>query len=239
MLRRRSLACVRAVALSAAALVVAVSSAAADPPVAKPAEAAPEKGDVVKLFDGKSLAGWKTSEFGGDGKCEVKNGTLVIGRGVDLTGLRTDRALPKMNYEVTLSAQRVEGNDFFCGLTFPVREDHCSLILGGWGGGVCGLSSIDQMDASENETTTFRSFKNGQWYRIRVRVTEKKIEAWIDDKQIVEQLLEDRKISVRAEVEPSKPFGLATWQTTAAIKDLEVRKLPAPAKSEPQPKSKP
>ena len=38
-------------------------------------------------------------------------------------------------------------------------------------GGVVGLSSIGGFDASENETTQFVEFKNGQWYKIRLRVT--------------------------------------------------------------------
>ena len=33
------------------------------------------------------------------------------------------------------------------------------LIVGGWGGTVVGLSSIDGMDASENETTITESLK--------------------------------------------------------------------------------
>ena len=57
------------------------------------------------------------------------------------------------DYEVTLEAMRVDGNDFFCGMTFPAGKDPCTLIVGGWGGTVVGLSSINGMDASENETT--------------------------------------------------------------------------------------
>ena len=38
-----------------------------------------------------------------------------------------------MDYELRLEAKRVEGGDFFCGLTFPVGKEYCTLILGGWG----------------------------------------------------------------------------------------------------------
>jgi hypothetical protein len=156
--------------------------------------------------------------------------------GSDLTGISTSRELPKTNYEVELEAQRVDGSDFFCGMTFPVKKDPCSLIVGGWGGGVCGLSSINEMDASENDTTTYQPFKSKQWYKIRLKVTDKKIEAWIDGKQIVDQDLEGKKIGIRYEVELSKPFGFACWQTTAALKNIRVRSLAdVPAK---EPKSK-
>lgn len=179
----------------------------------------------ISLFDGKTLKGWKKTNFGGQGDVSVKDGAIVMGFGTDLTGIHTERKLPKIDYEVEVEAQRVDGTDFFCGLTFPVKKDPCSLIIGGWGGGVCGLSSIDDMDASENATTTYMPFKNKKWYKIRLKVTEEKIEAWIDGKQIVDQKLKGKKIGIRFEVEPSKPFGFACWQTSAALKNIRIRSL--------------
>lgn len=177
------------------------------------------------LFDGKSLEGWETTKFGGEGEVEVKDGQIVMHLGGYMTGVTATRDIPKTNYEVDMLAQRVDGNDFFCGLTFPVKESHCSLILGGWGGGVCGLSSIDGMDASENETTHFRKFEKGEWYRVRVRVTPTRIRAWLDNERIVDQDIDERNVGIRPEVELSCPLGLSTWQTTGAVKDIRVRKL--------------
>ena len=181
----------------------------------------------IELFNGKNLDGWKATEFGGEGEVSVDEGRLLLEFGVDLTGVTWQKPelLPKTNYEVTLEVMRVDGNDFFCGLTFPVKDDPCSLIIGGWGGGVCGLSSIDGMDASENETTTYRPFENGRWYRIKLRVTDSRIDAWIDDQQIVEQEITGRKISIRTEVDLSRPFGIASWQTTAAIRKFRLREI--------------
>jgi hypothetical protein len=192
--------------------------------------AEPETQDaVIQLFDGKSLAGWKVAEYGGGGEVHVDDGRIILETGVDLTGVTLGpekfKLLPKINYEVSLEAMRVNGNDFFCGLTFPVGDKPCSLIVGGWGGGVVGLSSLDGLDASENETTSYRSFKSGQWHRIRVRVTKDKIEAWIDKDQVVDVETTDRKISIRSEVEASQPLGIASWRTTAALRDIKVRKL--------------
>lgn len=199
-----------------------------DPPLVK------DKDGWVSLFDGKTLNGWKKTNFGGEGDVEVKDGAIEMGVGSDMTGIHTDRELPKINYEVELEAQRVDGSDFFCGFTFPVKKDPCSLIVGGWGGGVCGLSSIDDMDASENDTTTYETFKNKTWYKIRLKVTEKKIEAWIDGKPILDQELEGKKIGIRYEVEPSKPFGFACYQTTAALRNIRIRSLEdVPAKEKP------
>lgn len=150
----------------------------------------------------------------------------MISQGSDLSGIHTEQELPKSNYEVQFEAQRAAGSDFFAGLTFPVKDSHCSLIVGGWGGGVCGLSSLSGMDASENETTSYGDFKKGQWYKIRLVVTDDHISAWIDDKQIVDVDITGQRISTRFEVDRSKPFGFATWQTTGKIRNLKLRPLP-------------
>jgi hypothetical protein len=181
----------------------------------------------TSLFDGKTLDGWKKTKFGGEGEVSVEDGRIILGFGSDMTGIHTDRKLPKINYEVELEAMRVDGSDFFCGFTFPVKDDPCSLIVGGWGGGVIGLSSLDRLDASENETTTYREFKNGTWYKIRLRVSDHRIQAWIDGKEMIDVDTTNRKISIRYEVEPSRPFGFATWQTTAALRGIRIRELTA------------
>ena len=88
-----------------------------------------------------------------------------------------------------------------------------------------GISSIDGMDASENETSTTRKFDNGRWYRIRVRVTPGKLQAWVDDEQLVDLDTKDRKLSMRAgEIEMSEPFGIASYRTRAALRDIKIRK---------------
>ena len=202
------------------------SAASADTPAAKPADPA----GWTTLFDGKTLKNWKATDFGGNGQPRVEDGNLILPVGESLTGVTwTGPALPNMNYEVVGEAKRVDGSDFFYGLTFPVRDSHASLIIGGWGGGVCGISSLDGFDASENETTTFRGFETGKWYKFLLRVTPKKIEAWIDSDKIVDADIEGRKIDVRIEVEQSKPLGVASYQTTAAVRGLKLRKIEPPA----------
>ncbi len=178
------------------------------------------------LFNGKDLDGWKITNFGGEGEVFVEDGIVVISQGVDLSGVHTERELPKINYEVQFEAQRVAGSDFFAGLTFPVKDSHCSLIIGGWGGGVCGLSSLSGMDASENETTSYRDFTKGQWYKFRLIVTDDHISAWIDDNQIVDVDTTGQRIGTRFEIDRSKPFGFATYQTTAKLRNAKLRPLP-------------
>ena len=178
------------------------------------------------LFDGKTLANWQSTKFGGEGAVRVENGEIVMEAGGDLTGITwAGEAPPTTNYEIALQAMRVEGNDFFAGVTFPVADSFCSLILGGWGGAVVGLSSINGMDASENETSQSMTFESRRWYSVRIRVTPAKIEAWLDDRQIVDQALKGNKIGTRFEVEPSQPLGIASFRTKAAVRDIRLRRL--------------
>lgn len=196
---------------------------------ASPAADKPSEKEEVKeraLFDGETLKNWKATPFGGEGEVEVKDGNLVIGAGQPLSGITwTGGKLPQVNYEITLEAQRVTGSDFFCGLTFPVQKDPCTLILGGWGGALTGLSSINRMDASENETTNFYKFENGKWYKVRVRVTERKIQAWLDDTVLADVDYSDKKIGIRLEMELNKPLGVATYNTQSALRNFKLREL--------------
>lgn len=196
-------------------------------PTEKPAEKKDDGAKWEPLFNGKDLENWKKTKFGGEGEVEVKDGAIIIEQGQPMSGItwKGKEAPYKQSYEIRLEAKRVKGSDFFCGLTFPFNDTHCSLICGGWGGGVTGLSSINFHDASENATTTYREYKNDQWYKIRVQVEPTKIQAWIDDKQVVDQEIKDHKVTTRTEVDDSKPLGIATYDTAAAIRNFEIRPL--------------
>lgn len=184
------------------------------------------------LFDGQSLRGWRPTDFAGRGEIRVEKNfkgvpALIIEQGGALSGVTFTNALPKMDFEVTLEAMKVNGSDFFCGLTFPYGESHGTLIVGGWGGAALGISSVDGNDASMNETTRFMRFDPDRWYLIRLRVTAARIEAWIDKDKVIDLETTDKRISMRpGEIEESVPFGFATWQTTAALRNIQMRSLP-------------
>jgi hypothetical protein len=181
--------------------------------------------DSTYIFDGRTLNGWGITNFGPQGPVEVSGGRVVLGMGDGCTGITYLKDFPTVNYEVTLEAMRISGNDFFCGITFPAGKDPCTLIVGGWGGTVVGLSSIDGKDASENETTKLRKFEKGQWYKIRLEVTEKNIRAWIDEAPVVDFTINGKKLSIRPEVHLSLPFGITTWNTTGALRNIRLRKI--------------
>ena len=92
-----------------------------------------------------------------------------------------------------------------------------------------GLSSIDGQDAAHNQTTTFREFESGRWYTVRVRVTAERIGCWLDDEQVVDQKIAGRIVSIRNEVFPSKPLGIATYATVAKVRHIRWRPVEASA----------
>jgi hypothetical protein len=143
-----------------------------------------------------------------------------------LTGITTTRTdLPKVDYELRYDAMRLTGVDFFAAATFPVGSSYITLVNGGWGGNVTGLSSLNGMDASENETTQAIPYKNKTWYHFRVRVTDSVIRCWVDDKEIIAIDYRERRVGTRLETRSNEPLGFATWETGGALRNIEVRRL--------------
>ena len=206
-----------------------VASPAPAPAASRPA-ALPQvpPGEWIDLFDGKTLSDWrvlKEKAFFGHKDVRVENGAIVMERGQLQTGIGWDGEFPRNNYEVSLEAMRTEGSDFFCGMTFPVGDEPCTLIVGGWGGSVVGLSNVDNMAAAENMTTNSMSFDNNRWYTIRLRVTSQKIEAWIDDNQMIALERANHTFDVWWEQEAARPFGIANWSTGSALRNIRLRRL--------------
>jgi hypothetical protein len=206
-------------------LVVSLSTHSAWGQEVKPvSETVKEKPPETKGW--KPLRGsWEVSQFGGDGPVEIGDELIKFGFGDPLTGIRWEGEVLRESYEIELEARRTDGFDFFCGLTFPVGESHVSFILGGWGGGVVGISSIDGRDASENDTTSFRAFNNEQWYKVRVRVDPCEIRAWVDDKEACSHPRKGHKFDIRYEMDQCVPLGLAAFQCKSEFRGIRIRKL--------------
>jgi hypothetical protein len=190
------------------------------------AAAGSQGGGWKPMFDGKSLEGWKESDFLGSGKVTVSNGVITIGPGV-LTGITwagESLPFPASGYEVRVEAARLKGGDFFAGITFPVGDSYCTWINGGWGGEVVGLSNINGADAARNETTVGIRFETGRWYALRLRVMPKAITAWIDDDKVIDVSIEKKWIALReGDIDRSVPFGIATYATTGGVRKIEWR----------------
>tara|TARA_B100001093_G_C26660961_1_gene941761 strand:- start:164 stop:829 length:666 start_codon:yes stop_codon:yes gene_type:complete len=180
------------------------------------------------LFDGKDLDDWEITDFAGKGEIFIdENKSLVLEMGAELSGLHwKGQDLPKSNYEISLQAKRTMGSDFFCGLTFPYQESHATLVLGGWGGSLIGISSLDDFDASENETGDAYIFEDQQWYDIKLRVTDEEFTVWIDKESVIDCEVVGRKVSMRSgEIEMSVPLGITTFATTGKFKNISLKKI--------------
>jgi len=178
------------------------------------------------LFDGKTLDGWEKTNFGGEGEVKVEDGTIIMEFGSSLTGITSTRKdLPTVDYELRFEAMRRSGYDFFAAATFPVGKSHVSFLNGGWGGSVTGISSLDGFDASENETGTFFDYKDKQWYKFCIRITSERIQCRVDDKSVVDVNYKGREVGTRIEADLSKPLGFAAWETSGAVRKIEIRML--------------
>lgn len=188
-----------------------------------------EGSPVRSIFDGQTLYGWSVIEFAGHAGASVNlRGYLQVEAGYGLSGVLCEMPVPHSDYEVMLSARRISGDDFFCGLTVPVGDAHCTLIVGGWGGSVFGISSIDGLDASENETSSIHKFETGRWYKIRFRVSADRLKVWLDGKKLIDVNIAGRQISLRpGAISKAVPFSLTTYATTAQFRNIRLRELDA------------
>ena len=178
----------------------------------------------IPLFNGKDLTGWEETDYAGRGKVVVKDGELHIENGLVITGVNfTNKTiLPKTNYEITYQAKKVNGSDFFALLTFPVGDKHASFVTGGWGGAVTGVSSINSMDASENDTTIYLKYNKDQWYTFRLRVTPENLSVWMNPKEHLIPLKATVASIVKAYVAEAAKAGqkLTAKQAEAALRKL-------------------
>jgi hypothetical protein len=197
---------------------MAAGQGARDQPAGRP--------KTLVLFDGKSLDGWKKTGFYHAGDVKVEDGKIVMKAGGSMTGITSTRQdLPRAGYELSYEAMRLSGVDFFAAATFPVGRSFITLVNGGWGGHVTGLSSLNGMDASENETTRAYRYQDKTWYRFRVRVTDAVIRCWINDKELIAVNHQDKQVGTRVETRANEPLGFATWETGGAIRNIEIRLL--------------
>lgn len=165
-----------------------------------------------------------------------KAGVLVLGAGEPFSAVKyegKEDILPREGYEISWDAMRVEGGDFFAALVFPVGpktkdgKDKCvSLVAGGWGGMVVGVSAINHQYANENESTRSFEFKNGRWYRFTLQVTPDVIRCLIDGQEQFKVGVRDKHLNMHvSEIQSCEPLGFSSYQTTGAIRHVQIRRL--------------
>jgi len=205
--------------------LVAACAGTPEPSVVSATQDGLHPGPWTDLFDGQGLGTLVSISFGGEGEVRVEDGALILPFGSPLTGVTYPGAFPTRDYELECRAARLSGSDFFCGLTFPVQDQHATLVLGGWGGTLTGLSCVDGEDASNNPTRRFVHFETGRDYRLRIRVAGGNLRCFLEDELIVDLVLDDHEFSLRPEVELTRPLGLSTFLTTGRVSALRYRRL--------------
>jgi hypothetical protein len=176
------------------------------------------------------IAGWQPTPFKNHGEPIVGEAEITLPFGKPMTGVTRPAsarpAFPTLDYEIRWEATRSTGNDFFASLTFPVADSFCTLVTGGWGGDIVGLSSIDGWDASENETRSYFNFENQRWYKFRLRVEANRIQVWIDEKSVVDLAINGRNIGLRRDdMKLTTPLGFLSYNSTGVLRNIEYRKL--------------
>lgn len=184
------------------------------------------------LLDFDMVQHWAPAAIEGSGMAQVTNGEITLPAGKPMTAVRFEAwesmKLPVTDYAIEFEAMRVEGQDFFGAVTFPVRslKTCATLVNGGWGGGLVGISNIDEQSANENATRSEHRFVNGQWYRFRLEVHDEEIKGWLDGRLVINASIKARTISLRAgDIEQCAPFGVATYGTTGKVRGLVVEAL--------------
>ena len=186
----------------------------------------------IELFDGKTLSGWKTLNFGSEGDNVLVSGNkIILNRGEPFTGIVIEDENfqpPSDEYEINIKARKTEGRDFFCAVTFPVPEKDscCTFVAGAWGGQVTGLSNIDYLDANRNSTRSTLKYETDKWYNIKVEITYGRIRCWIDDRIVVNTLIDKKIISMRpGPIEACQPFGIASYETSAEFESITLKSV--------------
>lgn len=190
------------------------------------------KPQAWRLLEAPLLQHWQSAGIEGEGNITIAANEITLGPGQPMTGVRlgawSDLKLPLIDYAIEFEAMRVDGQDFFASITFPVRRiDTCAtFVLGGWGGGLVGISSIDEQNANENATRSEHRFINGQWYRFRLEVRDDELKGWMNDRLILNASIKGRTISLRpGQIEQCAPFGVATYLTTGKVRALVISEL--------------
>lgn len=190
-------------------------------------ELSPEdRNSVMSLLSKNSLEGWSPTDFFKPGKVDIQDGVLKLGRGKPMTGVTSlKKDMPTTGFEIAFEARRMDGDDFFAALTFPVNSGFLTFVNGGWSGNITGLSSIDGSDASENETSCLYKFENEIWYQFKVRVEDQQIQCFVNDKKIVDFDGSGRSLKTRVESRPSQPLGFACFDCESEIRNVLLKTL--------------
>ncbi len=195
----------------------------------------------LELFDGKALRDWTPVKHfpfqdarrdGDGGAVRAEKGQITLAPGGPITGIVWPKRFPDINYEVSVEAMRLTGTSAFCIIVFPVGEPRCALWVGAGKPSIVGVDLVNGENCRKNSTGYFRDFELQKWYRVRLRVTQDRIEAWVDDDKLVDLATRGATLSLPSYFGPLAPFGIGCYETTAALRNIRWRRVESPAGGE-------
>ncbi|NQT53548.1 DUF1080 domain-containing protein, partial [bacterium] len=182
----------------------------------------------ASLFDGRTLGDWQPVGSLGS-KATVQDGSIVLDSlpGWNAAHWRTD--VPRENYEFAYETMRKSGSGDFGTLAFAIGgATHCMLHIGAGDGRTIGLSLVDNRDYRSNGTARKLDLCNGRWYSVQLQVTEDRVRAWIDGRQVVDQPREGHRFAPKSHISRRiKAFGLCSLKSVAAVRNIRLRRLKA------------
>lgn len=86
--------------------------------------------------------------------------------------------------------------------------------------------SLGSSCAASGRTWAAGKFETDVWYAIRLVRKGERIETWIDGEKVIDVDTTGKALALRpSPISDCAPFGLATWQTNALIRNVRWRSL--------------
>jgi len=174
--------------------------------VTSEALAADEPSKPVKLFDGKTLAGWEGNEksfrvedgaiVGGTLKEKIpRNEFLATKKEYGDFELRLKFKLtggPQANGGVQLRSQRIPNHHEMIGYQADMGD--------GWWGSLYDESRRNKVLVAAPKDVIEKTLKRGDWNEYRIRCEGKRIQLWVNGQQTVDYTEPDDKIPQRGKI---------------------------------------
>jgi hypothetical protein len=193
-------------------------------------EAPAQTGKWVNLFDERYRSQWEIIDVakgrGHGGKSSVKDGrALLSGLKNRITG-RWVGKFPTMDYEVVFEVARTAGLRFPY-VVFAVGDSHGVWFMAGRDGTYAGLSTVDGKGYDQKGNPTYRRVRYAakRWYKARLRVAGGKVEAWVDDEQVIDLPDAERRVQKDAFGVTLKPFTISVHEAVNVIRNLRLHSL--------------